>query len=350
VRLFTVLFGVLTYWLLGFLVDDISTWPGPEYQAIEDRMLDPDLVAESKSLAQQLEEVGRNIDTEQSRQAILRDSTNNAQTTMNQLLEFQRLSLQKGVTPTAEEQSALGESQQRFLANQSQYEQLTERISQLQEQRRGLEDRQRTNQQKLDDARVPILAEFKRLSERHDLTLASIKLALLTPVLVAGVVVFMKRREGMYAPLVAAFAVAIAVKAMFVMHAYFPERAFKYVLIVTFLVIVTGALVSLIRMVRFPKPEWLQKQFREAYEAFLCPICAFPIRRGPLKYLFWTRRSIKRLHIPSAGPPEPDAPYCCPACGTKLFEECGSCRQVRHSLLPTCQHCGRTDGKGGERT
>jgi hypothetical protein len=38
--------------------------------------------------------------------------------------------------------------------------------------------------------------------------------------------------------------------------------------------------------------------YREAYERFFCPICEFPIRRGPLKYVFWSRRSIKNLHFP----------------------------------------------------
>lgn len=340
VRLFTVLFGVLVYWLLGFLMNDISTWPGPDYQALEDRMLDPQLVEESQSLAAQIEETERDIAAQQERQTILRESTDNAQTTMNQLLEFQRLGLQQGVTPTAEEQSALGASQQRFLANQEQYEQLTDRVAGLQEQLRDLQSQQRANGLALQTARVPVQQEYDRLHRRHELILAAVKLALLTPLLIAGVLLFLRNREGMYAPLVAAFAVAVAVRVMLVMHEHFPARYFKYILIVTSLVIVTRALIGLIRMVAFPRPEWLQKQFREAYEAFLCPICAYPIRRGPLKYLYWTRRTVKKLHVPSSGETEREGPYSCPACGTRLYEECGSCGKVRHSLLPTCQHCG----------
>jgi hypothetical protein len=39
------------------------------------------------------------------------------------------------------------------------------------------------------------------------------------------------------------------------------------------------------------------------------------------------------------GEPEDEKPYACPACGTVLFEECGSCGGIRHALLPHCQHC-----------
>ena len=261
---------------------------------------------------------------------------------MNQLLEFQRLSLEKGVKPTEEEQLALAESQKRFLTNQAQYQELTEDIAQHEEQLRELERQQRLNQEKLEDAREPIRDEFMSLQQSHDLKIASVKLAVLTPLLIAAVVLFLRMRESIYVPLVTAFAIAIVVKVMLVMHQYFPARYFKYVLIVTFLAIVTKALISLIRMIAYPKRDWLNKQFREAYEAFLCPICNYPIRRGPLKYLFWTRRSIKKLRIPTTDTAEQDGPYSCPSCGTGLYEQCSKCGKVRHTLLPTCVHCADT--------
>jgi predicted RNA-binding Zn-ribbon protein involved in translation (DUF1610 family) len=87
---------------------------------------------------------------------------------------------------------------------------------------------------------------------------------------------------------------------------------------------------------------WLLKQHREAYEHFLCPACGYPIRRGPLRYLFWTRRSLRRLRLPTQPEAQVDEPYICPACGTVFFEECASCHSVRHALLPTCTKCGAT--------
>ena len=340
VRLFTVLFGLLALWLMGFLMDDISTWPGPDYQALEIEMLDPALVQTDKRLSEEIDDVQRNIEAEQARQRILQDSTDNAQRTMNQLLEFQKLSLEKGVTPTEQEQLALANSQQQFLTNQTQYQQLTEQIAGLEEQLRGLKGEQRTNNEQLEDARVPVRKEYERLSLRHELLLASVKLAVLVPLLIVGIVLFLKMRESLYVPLIAAFGVAVAARVMWVMHEHFPARYFKYVLIVTFLAIVTQALISLLKVVAFPKPDWLRKQYREAYEAFLCPVCSFPIRRGPLKFLYWTRRSIRKLQIPAAAERDGREPYSCPSCGTRLFEECSSCGKIRHSLLPTCEHCG----------
>ncbi|MEX0701887.1 MAG: hypothetical protein WD069_07305 [Planctomycetales bacterium] len=338
----TVLFGLLVYWLLGFVVDDIGTWPGPDYAALEERMLDPALKAEAERLDKEIAETQRAVATEQARQGILRDSTDNAQRTMNQLLEFQKLSLEKGVTPSAEEQAALAESQKRFLTNQTQYQEISEEIARLQERSRELEEEQRANRERLDEARKPIQAEHERLLERHNLVLAGLKLAFLIPLLVLAAVAFIRMRTSAYVPLVAAFAIAVAAKVMLVMHEHFPTRYFKYVLILTLLAIVTKILVSLIRTRAFPKADWLRKQFREAYEAHLCPICEYPIRRGPLKFLYWTRRTIKRLPVPRTDGAAIEEPYSCPSCGTRLFEECSACHAVRHSLLPTCEHCGAT--------
>lgn len=342
VHVFTVLFGVLAYWLLGFAINDIGSWPGPNYADVEQRRLEPQLAARANDLQRKIDGTRRSIDDERARQQILRDSTANSQTTMNQLLEFQRLSLQKDVRPTPEEQQALAESQQRFLANQAQYQQLNEEIARLDEQLRDLERQQRTTQAELEVAHRPIREEFESLRRAHDLKVAAVKLSVLVPLLIAAVVLFLKKRESIYVPLVYAFGLAVAVKVMLVMHEYFPARYFKYVLVVTFLAIVTKVLLTLVRAAAYPKQESLLKQFRESYEAFHCPVCNFPIRRGPLKYLYWTRRSIKKLAAAITGTNAADEPYICPSCGTPVFEECSACHAVRHALLPTCEHCGAT--------
>jgi len=342
VRLFTLIFGLLSFWLLGFVLEDISEWSGPELSVLETQMLDPKLTAESERLLNQISEIQHTIDDQQSRQAVLRDSTNNAQTTMNQLLAFQRLSLGKNVKPTAEEQQALAESQKRFLENQDRYQKLSEQMAQYQEQQRDLERQKRINDEQLQGARVTVRNEFNRLHRKHELKIAAVKLVVLTPLLILAGMLFVKKRTSIYVPLVAAFAVAVAIKAMLVMHEHFPQQYFKYVLIGIFLALVTKILIGLIRMIAFPKPDWVIKQYREAYETFLCPICSYPIRRGPLKFLFWTRRTLRKLHVPTLTAPETDEPYSCPSCSTRLFEECSECQKVRHALLPTCEHCGAT--------
>src|SRR5947209_6165691 len=120
VHLFTVVLTVLIYWLLGFIVDDIGTWPGPEYSAVEQRMLD--------------------------------------------------------------------------------------------------------------QQREPVQRDYETLMQRHNLKMAALKLATLAPLLVVAVVLFIRRRGTLYAPLIYAFGIALLVKVALVMHEYFPSRYFKYVL------------------------------------------------------------------------------------------------------------------------
>ncbi len=40
VRVFGVAFGVLVFWLLGFVVNDIGTWPGPSLGGLETERLE----------------------------------------------------------------------------------------------------------------------------------------------------------------------------------------------------------------------------------------------------------------------------------------------------------------------
>ncbi|MBI2925991.1 MAG: hypothetical protein HYY24_09830 [Verrucomicrobia bacterium] len=342
VLLFTLLLGVLFYWLLGFVVKDIGTWPGPAYRDVEKRLVDQTLVERADELQRQNQDVTRAIADQKKRQDVLRDSTSNSERTMTQLLEIQKLALQKGVTPSEAEQKALAESEQLFLANQTQYQKLNETIAELTDRLRDLEAQQRDAAKRLEEQRPAVNEEFNRLQTRHQLKLAAFKLAALLPLLVVAVVLFLKQRTSLYAALIYAFGLAVLAKVILVMHEHFPRRYFKYVLIVAALALVARILVYLLRMVAFPRSDWLLKQYREAYEHFLCPVCNFPIRRGPLRFAFWNRRTIKKLNVPLESPADADGPYVCPVCGTKLFEECEGCRAIRHSLLPACAKCGRT--------
>jgi hypothetical protein len=337
---FSLALGLLVYWLLTFIVDDIATWPGPDYPALEQQMLDPALVREQREIEVQTEDVQRQIGEREGRQRLLRDSTQSSERTMNQLLEIHRLGLEKNVEPTEAEQQALAEAEQRFLDNQTQYQQLNTELVQLNDQLRGLERRRAALEERLRAARRPIQEEFQRLRHRHELKLAAVKLAVLLPLSLIALALFLKRRHGIYAPLIYAFGIALAAKVAVVMHQHFPTRYFKYILILAALAMVIRILVYLLRRLAQPGRGYLLKQYREAYERFFCPICEYPIRRGPLKFVFWSRRSIKKLHFPPPSQAPSDEPYTCPACGTQLFETCPSCGKVRHSLLPVCTVCG----------
>jgi hypothetical protein len=337
---FTAAFALLVYWLLNFVVRDIATWPGPDYEHVEKSILDQDLVAKLASLRSQIDEVNRAIASRKQRQAVLRDSTSNSEKTMNQLLELQKLTLQKGVAPAPEAATALAESQKLFLTNQAKYQEMNDQVATLTDQLGDLERQQREAQKTLEVKRPAVQAQFDRLQSRHQLKLAALKLAVLLPLLAVAVWLFLKKRATLYAPLIYGFGLAILLKVALVMHEHFPSRYFKYILILVALALVTRILVYLLRSMAFPKLDWLLKQYREAYEHFFCPVCSYPIRRGPLKSLFWTRSSLKKLNVPSADGVPSEELYVCPVCATRLFEECPNCKKVRHSLLPACVHCG----------
>ena len=216
--LFSGVFAVLCFWLLGFVVDDIGTWPGPMYQDLEAHRLDQAVVQQADALQRQIADTERKIVDQKARQGLLADSTANSQRTMNQLLEFQRSSLEKNVTPSGEERRALAESQQRFLANQTQYQILNEEIVRLNEQLRGLQDTQAAVQARLTVLRAPIQDEFRALQRTHDLKMAALKLAVLIPLLLVGVVLFVKGRSGPYASIIYAFGGAVLLKVGLVMH------------------------------------------------------------------------------------------------------------------------------------
>ena len=340
VRLFTIILAVLLYWTLDFVINDIGTWPGPVLSEVEQRLLDQGLVKQEVDLQQEITGAGRKIRERKTRQSILRDSTSNSQRTMNQLLDIRRLGLRKDVAPSKEEQKALAGAEKLFLDNQKQYQGLNEEIARLNEELRDLQGRQRKLNQTLRQKRVPVHAEFNTLLEHHHLKVAAIKLAVLIPLLVVVVVLFWKKRTSIYVSLIYAFGIALVLKVGLVMHEYFPTRHFKYVLILISLAIAIRILMALLQTIARPGKEWLLKQYREAYETFFCPICDYPIRRGPLKYLFWTRGTIKKRAFPPPATSDADESYTCPMCSTKLYEECDQCHAVRHSLLPSCDKCG----------
>lgn len=337
---FAILFGLLNYWLLGFVLRDIGTWPGPNYAELERRLADATLLEEAATNQKEIEAARRAITGHEQRQKVLRDSTSNSERTMNQLLELQKLTLQKGLTPSAEETKALAESERLFLTNQTKYQEINDQIALLSERLEQLENRRRTVDEKLGVQRPAIQSEYQRLQGHHQLKLAALKLAVLLPLLALAVWLFLKYRTSLYAALIYGFGLALIVKVGLVLHEYFPRRYFKYVLIVMAMLLVARVLIYLLRTRANPKPDWLLKQYREAYERFLCPVCSHPIRRGPLKHLFWTRNSLKKLQVPTNSGEPSDEPYTCPVCTTALFEVCPACQHTRHALLPACAHCG----------
>lgn len=338
-RLFTVILAALIFWALDFLVQDIKSIQGPRYDEIEKRHIDQSLVTKANTLGKQVEDLDRRIGNKKEEQRVVGDSSQNLQRTINQLIELQKLSLQKDISLSEPEQNNLSTSLSRFLQSQEQYQELNANLSQLMAEKRGLENEKRAYEQRIDEQRKPAREEYNKLNKAHKLKLAGFQLLILLPLLALGATPIIKKRGSIYFPLFLAFGAATLLKVTLVIHEYFPTKYFKYILIGVLLLAVGRLLIHFIRVVAFPKAQWLTRQYREAYERFLCPVCEYPIRIGPRRFLYWTRRTVNKIILQNEKEGEEET-YTCPSCGTALFEECPACRKVRHSLLPHCRHCG----------
>ncbi len=347
---FSLVLGLLLVWLMSRLIDQVGEWPGPSYGELEQSRLAPALVETEKRLKGEQADLHRRIEERRARQTLLRDSTDNSQRTMNQLLELHRLSLEKGVIPPAEGQKALAEAERLFLANQAQYQGLSEEAARLDAEVRTLDEKIRDHQEALDHARSPIRQEYERLLRHHDAKVGAAKLAVLVPLMAVALVLFIKKRSGSYALPVYAFGLAVLAEVLLVIHEHFHTGYFIYVLILAAIAVVVRAIVYLVKVMRSPSAAWRLARYRQAYATFMCPICGFPIRRGPMKFMVWTRRSLKESPAPTTLPDaRADEPYTCPACGTRLFEECAACHAIRHALLPACERCGAKQTPGQAR-
>lgn len=339
IRVFTIALAVLIFWVLGFLVDDIRSIPGPDYDTIEKQHLDKDLVAKQRDLRQQVEDLARQIENQTEQQSIVGDSSRNLQQTIDQLIELQKLGMERNIAFSDTEQANFTSSLNLFLANQRKYQELSQTLSDMLERKQKLVLQGQQTELEIERQRQPASDEFERLSESHRLRLAFLQLAILVPILVVVAVLIFKQRASIYFPLFLAFGAAAVIKVALVVHEYFPSRYFKYILIGGLLVVVARMLIYFIRTIAFPKTQWLVRQYREAYERFLCPVCEYPIRIGPRRFLFWTRRTVNKMVV-SGDRDDQEEVYTCPSCGSNLFEECASCHKVRHALLPNCSHCG----------
>ncbi|MCK5849943.1 MAG: hypothetical protein KAH23_03435, partial [Kiritimatiellae bacterium] len=177
IRFFTVVLAILIYWLLGFIVDDIDSIEGPEYQTIEKRHLDVQLVTKQKSLVKNIVRISRKIDEQRGKQDVLSDSTRSLQTTINQLLELQRLSKEKNIALSESEQKTFTESFDLFLSNQKRDQMINQEIAKLVDEKHILETKNREVDQTLENQRKPAREEYNKLSQKHNFRLAAMQLA-----------------------------------------------------------------------------------------------------------------------------------------------------------------------------
>jgi predicted RNA-binding Zn-ribbon protein involved in translation (DUF1610 family) len=335
----SIVLAVLLFWLLGFLTKDIGSLPGPDFSAVMAKYVEPDLVQERKSLEENLRDIRENIRNKQERQGILKDSTSSLQNTINQLLSIQKQNIERNLALSPEQQQTLTDSQSLFLENQKQYQLLSTEIAALTGDQRRLEKELASVLEQINTRSNSGRTEYEKLMSSHRWKIAALKLSVMLPIFLVTAWFFMKKRSATYGPIVCAAFIAIFIRISLVVHEYFPRKYFKYIALLVVIGIVIKLLAYLVKRVVFPKKNSILKQYQEAYDKGDCPICAKPIRIAQLHYTVTAKRKVLVLAGQGGGEYKQE-PYTCPSCGTRLYEKCDKCSNIRHNLLPFCRHCG----------
>ncbi|MCH9022592.1 MAG: hypothetical protein IID32_07485 [Planctomycetes bacterium] len=333
---------LLFIWLLAFVDQDIGNWPGPEYGSIKERFVDKSMQDRMVNLQDNKRQLERQVREQRELQGILRSSTAESRNVMNQMIEMHRLNLEKGITPSEEQQQALAQSESLYLTRQNEFQQANDQITRLNQQQRAVEDEIRTVSSQLSQQEKPAREEYNRQLKRHRLKVASFKLLFIVPVLAIATWLAMKYKKSPYLPIIYALLIASFWRVGVVMFAYSPLDFFKYIAVAAGIGGVLAFLVVLIRMSFRPRPDVLLKQYREAYNQRRCPICEYPILRGPLKHVVWSAKG-PQGPVPPLREDQDDLnkPYTCPSCGECLYDTCDKCNSIRHVLLAYCESCGQ---------
>jgi predicted RNA-binding Zn-ribbon protein involved in translation (DUF1610 family) len=342
--LLSTLLMFLFVWLLGFVLDDIGDIEGPDRSAVMAEHVDGQLRTRQTELSGQIAEIETQVARQEELQADLKRSMDNARETMQQMMDLHRLSLERQVTPSETEKEALATAQQRFLAAQDRFELANAEIAASNETRFGLRQELQSVQSQISEQERPAQIEYERRRRAHEFKLATLKLSFILPLFLIAAWLFSRHRTSAYRSILLAALVASFWKVGQVMFDHFPREFFKYIAIVAAIAIVLAFLIWMLRKAARPNRALILDRYREAYRAHLCPVCAYPIARGPLRFALWTRRGPRASTVNGETPAEGDgaarAPYACPSCGTTLFAGCRSCGEQRHTLLPFCEHCG----------
>lgn len=338
VMMLNILLAILVYWLLGFIIDDIGNQPGPSLTSIQDKFKDRTLVAQEDVINRQLTTLNQTIAAQTQQQNLLKTSIDGYRDTMNQLLDLQKSSVQKGVTFSAEAQQNLANVTNLYLDNQQKFQNLNRSITEANAQAQQLQAHIDSIDSTLRKQSEQAYGVYNSQLTRHNLKLAAIQLVILLPLLIITAYFFQKYRQSIYRSMIMAVGAAIILKIILVMHQHFPARFFKYLLILALIYLVVRALKAMLHMVVAPQTNWLMKQYREAYQRLQCAICQYPIQPGIFK--FFLPQTPKDQQQANVSYLENVDTYSCPNCGEHLFEKCSQCQHTRHSLLMYCDHCG----------
>lgn len=331
INFFTLILTILFFWFLGFILKDLRSLPGPDYQASTASFFDPKLRSESEELKREIAVLRGSITKKEQQQKILREGSSDLEKTLDRLKE-------SGVEDDAKAKELASTAWQQLLERRQQIMTLGNEVVDANADMVKLESRKSDIDAKLSVQDQSAREHYSKLYNRHRLLTAFYQIGALSPFFLASVFFLLRRRGSPYFPVYLALGLATFFQIGFVMFEYFPREYFKYILIGFLIVAILWLLICTIRSVAKPTFDRVMKQNRESYERFLCTTCEYPIRTGPRTFLYWTRRTVHKI-LPK-GDATDEETYLCPHCGTSLYEACSACGKVRHAQLEYCHHCG----------
>jgi len=288
------LFGVLVFWSAGFLLDDIRIIHKPDRDAFFRQHSDPSLKDELEALEAQLQELNHEHELISQQREFIKDSSSSLKVTVDNLFKLKDRSQQL----ISEEQFGhVLSSLDRIIRIQDEFKTTADSYIRVTNDKFALQKKIASLKRRIEDERRATAKLFSAKMNRHRIKTTIVKMLFLVPLVLICTVLLVKKRKSIYRMIYASTAIAIYIKTSLVIHDYFPSPYFKYILTICMLGIVGWGFVWLIRRLVKPKIDILLKQYREAYERFLCPVCEYPIRTGPRKYLYWTRRTVPSFDL-----------------------------------------------------
>lgn len=348
ILLLAVLFGVLVYWSVGFLLDDIKVFKMPDREAFFESHLDHSLSQRLDVLEMQLRDLDNKHELLTQQRGFIKDSSSSLQVIVDNLFKLKNRDQELIRTDQfAQVLAALD----KIIAIQDSYKTTADEYLETTNAKHEIQKEIAAIKKRIERNRNAVNKMYSDRVRRQQIKSTIFRMLFLLPLVLISTLVFVKKRGSIYRMIYVSSALAIYIKTAMVIHERFPSRYFKYILTVCLLCVVGWGFGWVIRRLVRPKLDTLLKQYRQSYERFLCPVCEYPIRRGPRKHLYWTRRTVNKTALISdvSACDEDDKPYACPACGTQIFEVCESCGDLRHSLLPNCEKCGAVKSLSGEQ-
>ncbi|HIF42438.1 MAG TPA: hypothetical protein EYQ74_15250 [Planctomycetes bacterium] len=320
IRLLSVVLFFLFIGLLGYIIGDIDDLRDPpNLQNFYDTGIDAELTRTQREFNASLEVIRMDKARQQEIKTNRSEAMGVARDTWTQAQRVHQFELTAGRQPSTELREELAQAHEGYTAAQATFEEANTELADLGAQEYAIKQELATLENRIRPQRVEAYDLYEEATKDHNHTLATYKLSFIIPVSLLAAWALAKRRESIYRPILKALLLASFFWVVVVMHEHFEFKYFKYIALTAAVLIVLTFLVRMLQSSARPRPDLLLKQRREAYHNNHCPECAYPF------------------------PADHGSAFTCPACGTGLFEACGSCGSSRHELLPFCIHCGSAD-------